>query len=117
MKKSLAAIALGAGALFSCMVGAAPTVRDHMQQSSKADYQASMNIWLDGAIGAFLAGNADLTQTRKATPLFCLPKGEGLSSADAMNLIMQSMRTRQWQEWVPLSTVLLDALQHKYPCK
>lgn len=101
---------------FSSMAVAAPTVRDHLQNISKTDYQASMNIWLDGAIGAFLAGNADLTQTRKEPPLFCLPKGQSINSADAMKLIDQEVSSRRWKDWVPLTTVLLDALQRSYPC-
>jgi len=101
---------------FSSMAFAAPTVGDHQQNVSKADYQASMNIWFDGAISAFLAGNADLTQTRKVTPLFCLPKGQGISSAVAMKLVNQEIGSRRWKDFVPLSTVLLDALQRSYPC-
>lgn len=116
--KPLIAVLWGLVALFNwSTVDAAPTVRDHMQYASKSDYQASMNIWLDGAIGAFLAGNADLTQTRKNPPLFCLPKGQSINSAGALKLIDQAIGTRRWKEWVPLSTVLLDALQHTYPCK
>ncbi len=104
-------------AMFFCSVAfAAPTVRDHLQNASKADYQANMNIWFDGAVSAFLAGNADLTQTRKVPPLFCLPKGQGINSADAMKLIDQEIGSRRWKDFVPLTTVLLDALQRSYPC-
>lgn len=102
--------------LVSSMAHAAPTVRDHLQNVSKADYQASMNIWFDGVISGFLAGNADLTQSRKVSPLFCLPKGRGISSADAMKLVDQEVGSRRWKDSVPLSTVLLDALQQSYPC-
>ncbi len=101
---------------FTSMAFAAPTVRDHLQNVSKAEYQASMNIWFDGAMSAFLAGNADLTQTRKVSPLFCLPKGQGVSSADAMKLINQEVDSRRWKDFVPLPTVLLDALQRSFPC-
>lgn len=101
---------------FSSMAFAAPTVRDHLQNASKADYQASMNIWLDGVISAFLAGNADLAQTRKESPLFCLPQGQGISSADAMKLVDQEAGSRRWKDFVSLTTVLLDALQRSYPC-
>jgi hypothetical protein len=114
---TLSAIAGSLIALCFCsMAVAAPTVRDHLQNVSKTDYQASMNIWLDGAIGALLAGNADLKQTRKVSPLFCLPKGQGISSANAMKLIDQEIGNRRWKDWVPLATVLLDALQRSYPC-
>jgi hypothetical protein len=101
---------------FSSVAFSSPTVGDHQQNVSKADYQASMNIWFDGAISAFLAGNADLTQTRKVAPLFCLPKGQGISSADAMKLVNQEIGSRRWKDFVPLTTVLLDALQRSYPC-
>ena len=101
---------------FSSMSVAAPTVRDHLQNVSKSEYQTSMNIWLDGSIAAFLAGNAELTLTRKDTPLFCLPKGQSINSADAMKLIEQGVGERRWKDFVPLTTVLLDALQRSYPC-
>lgn len=101
---------------FSSMSFSAPTVRDHLQNVSKSEYQTSMNIWLDGAIAAFLAGNARLTLTRKAVPLFCLPKGQSINSADAMKLIEQGVGQRKWKDFVPLTTVLLDALQRSYPC-
>lgn len=101
---------------FSSMSFSAPTVRDHLQNVSKPEYQTSMNIWLDGAIAAFLAGNAELTLTRKAAPLFCLPKGQSINSADAMKLIEQEVGQRKWKDFVPLTTVLLDALQRSYPC-
>lgn len=102
--------------VFNSVVFAAPTVRDHLQNVSKADYQASMNIWFDGAISALLAGNADLTQTRKVPPLFCLPKGQGISSSDAMKLVDRELGNRRWKDFVPLTTVLLDVLQRTYPC-
>lgn len=117
MKPSISVL-WGLVALFNWSTAdAAPTVRDHIQHASKSEYQASMNIWFDGAIGGFLAANADLTQTRKESALFCLTKGQSINSADALRLIDQAIGTRRWKEWVPLSTVLLEALQHTYPCK
>lgn len=101
---------------YATMADAMPTVRDHLQNISKPDYQASMNIWLDGAIGAFMSGNADLTITRRAPALFCLPKGQGINSADAMKLVNQGVESRRWKDWTPLSSVLLDELQRAYPC-
>ena len=105
-------------ALYSSpMAFAGPTVRDHLQNSHKDEYQANMNIWLDGVVGAFLAGNAELIHTRKQTPLFCIPKDQGISSADSMRLINSEVASRRWKDFVPLSSVLLDALQRSYPCK
>jgi hypothetical protein len=101
---------------FSSAAIAAPTVKDHLQSVARADYQASMIIWSDGAIGGFLAANSHLTQIRNETPLFCLPKGQGINSKEAMKLIDQGVGSRQWEDWVPLSTVLLDSLQKSYPC-
>jgi len=110
-------IASGIVAFFCCVSAEATlTVRDHIQNVSKAEYQASMNIWLDGVIGALLASNADLKLTRKVSPLFCMPSGSSINSADAMKLIDKEVGSHRWKDSVPLTTILLDALQRTYPC-
>lgn len=94
-----------------------PTVRDHIQRQNNPEYQANMVIWLDGAIASLLSANADLKLNRKQSPLFCLPPKKGLNSAEAMKLINKEIARRRWKDFVPLSTVLLDALQQSYPCR
>ena len=101
---------------FSPMTFAAPTVRYHLQNASKAEYQASMNVWLDGAISAYLAMNAELLLARKEPQLFCL-KGQPINSAGAMKLLDQGVNSGKWKDWVPLGSVLLDVLEQTYPCK
>ena len=101
---------------FSPVALAAPTVRDHLQNISRAEYQASMNIWFDGAVTAFLAGNAELTQIRNTPPLFCLQKGQTISSADTLKLVNQEISSQQWRDNIPPSIVLLGALKRSFPC-
>lgn len=119
-RKSRWSLSVGIACMAICccssVVFASPTVRDHLRNQNDPTYQANMVVWLDGAIASLLAANADLKLTRHQKPLFCQGK-RGLSSADAMKLINKEISRRRWKDFVPLSTVLLDALQQSYPCR